>query len=158
MSAGRPGETYPAACLRGLRKKEWIVEDPKSGLRVCGDAFTPEKAAEPRDWCENWLETSVNWEDDHTVVGETRAQRSEKGHPLNPQGVARLTVDAIEESRRLVRVDARLRYERRSQPGLEHHGNVLFDHQLPKQMQRMVAGALALASIVVTDTKPDQAG
>jgi hypothetical protein len=156
MSAGRPGETYPAACLRGLRKREWIFEDTDSGLRAHGEAFTPEKPAQPRDWCENWLETSVNWEDDHAVVGTTRDQRSKKGYLLNTHGVARLTVDAIEKVRRFARVDARLRYERRALPGLEHHGNVLFDHQLPKQMQRMVAGALALASILVTDTKPDQ--
>jgi hypothetical protein len=152
MSGGRDGESYPASCLRGLRKKEWIVEDPGGETRVNGEAFMPEKQVEPRDWCESWLETSVNWEDDEAVANRTRAQRTEKGHPLNPHGVARLTVEAIEDARRVTRVDERLRFERRPLPDLPHHGNVLFDHQLPKPMQRMVAGTLALASVVLTDS------
>jgi hypothetical protein len=151
MSGGRDGESYPASCIRGLRKKEWIVDDPGGEARVSGEAFMPEKPVTPRDWCEDWLETSINWEDDETVASKTRAQRADKGYPLNPHGVARLTVQAIEETRRVTRVDERLRFERRALHALPHHGNVLFHHQLPKPLQRMVAGTLALASILLGD-------
>jgi hypothetical protein len=41
-----------------------------------------------------------------------------------------------------------LRYERRPLLDLPHHGNLLIAGELPKVTQRVIAGALALMSVI----------
>lgn len=149
MDGGRPGESYPPSCLRGLRKRDWIVEDPRRGPTVHGGAFEPDPPQGSRDWSDGWFEISVNWEDDTTIVEAARSQRSSRDLPLNPYGVARLAVEDIEHARVFLRTANDLRYERRSLPNLPHHGNLLIAGELPRATQRMIAGTLALMSVIV---------
>jgi len=99
-----------------------------------------------------WLETSVNWEDDDHAVAFTRAQRSEKGQPLNPHGVVRLPLPAIEHCMANTPIPKTLARERRVVTGNRYHGNLLFEPSMPKQMIRQLAGMLALASKLVPES------
>ncbi len=109
----------------------------------------PDESARTAEDGRVWRETSVNWEDDGSALPFTRAQTSEKGHPLNPHGVARLGTAAVHRWIQVAPVADTLSCERRPLDGNRYHGNLLFRSTLPKQMQRMLAGVLALQSRLV---------
>jgi hypothetical protein len=134
---------FPTHCLRGIRKKEYFVQ----GTHVLSTgAFEPDpRTADHR--ADGGAETSINWEDDPSVVAFTL-----RNHQVAAHGVARLPRQVIEEANRLPNLASfaggfdslALFYERASLPDNHHHGNIVFARQLPKQLVRLLAGYLAM--------------
>lgn len=149
MSAGVSGD-FPQSCLRGIRHRKWIVASRPNENVLSGEAYVFELAPRLGLPCQGWHEVSVNWEDDADAVAFTRGQRSDAGHPLNPHGVGRLSVDGIELCKKLLSNAEGLLYERREEPTNRYHGNLLVEPALPPQFQRLLGGALGLATRVVT--------
>lgn len=151
MSAAGGEVGYPATCLRGIRLGKWIVKGP-DGSVLAGTAYEFEPSARTGLPHECWREASINWEDDEKAVDFTRRQRNAKGL-LHQHGVGRLSVTDIELCRSLIRVAERLGLERRAdpdQPENPYHGNLLLDPEVPIAFQRQLAGALGLATSVVS--------
>lgn len=141
---------YPEACLRGIRVGKWIVENPDGNV-LAGAAYEFESSSRTGLRQEGWREASINWEDDAEAVPFTRTQKNAKGL-LHQHGVGRLSVADIERCRSLMPASDRLRFERRpdpEQPENRYHGNLLVDPEVPLGFQRLVAGALGLATRVV---------
>ena len=89
-------------------------------------------------------ETSVNWEDDVSVVAMTRKQ------PNATYGVARLTLAVVEHLQKTPGEFAgALLPERRPEPKNPHHGNLVFRNGLLKRVQRAIAAYLAVNSAFV---------
>jgi hypothetical protein len=132
-------DILPTACLRGLRKKDWVVEDQF----IATEAFLPDaRTAEKRADC--GMETSVNWEDNPKVVELTLEDRSTAEH-----GAARLERAHIESVSSGAAVTAPLLCERQVLPGNDHHGNIVFSKGLNKVIRVQLAGALANKSKLV---------
>lgn len=150
MSEGETDISFPDACLRGIRLSKWITASPDGNV-LAGIAYEFDVAPRPGLPHAGWREASVNWEDDDQAVAFTKKQRNEKGL-LYQHGVGRLLVSDLERCRALMPVADRLKFERRldpEQPGNRYHGNLLIDPEVPLAFQRLVAGALGLATRVV---------
>lgn len=134
----------PSHCLRGIRKKDFLVEDASA---LHGAAFEPDpRTSEHR--AGGAAETSINWEDDARVLTMTLRNQQLAAH-----GVARLPRTAIEDANHLpnlATLSARsgerglLFHERAPLPDNPHHGNILFARELPKPLMRLLAGYLAM--------------
>lgn len=134
----------PSHCLRGIRKKDFLVEGASA---LHSGAFEPDpRTAEHRT--DGAAETSINWEDDALVVRMTLRNQQLAAH-----GVARLPRTVIEAANHLpnlARLSARsseprlLFHERAPLPDNPHHGNILFARELPKPLMRLLAGYLAM--------------
>jgi hypothetical protein len=123
----------PTHCLRGIRKQSWIV-----GTIVQTDAFLPDvRTAASR--VDGSRETSINWEDDHSVLAFTLQQRAQSEH-----GVARLPRAHLDEARRTRHAEGQLAYERREEDDNPYHGNLLFSQACTKPVEKMIASMLAL--------------
>ena len=90
-------------------------------------------------------ETSVNWEDDESVLQITLIDRTIAEH-----GAARLQLVEIYHAASGVRnVQSPLKPERMHRIGNPHHGNIVFARDLVKLQQRQLASALALKSSLI---------
>ena len=128
----------PSTCLRGLRRKDWVVD----GL-VATEAFVPSKTAEQRE--DLGLETSVNWEDDTSVLEFTLADQNIAQH-----GAARVLTDEIRHlSRTTVAVTMPLSCERKRLAGNPYHGNIVYSAKTPQLLQKQLAAALASKSKLI---------
>lgn len=108
---------------------------------VTRDAFEPDPKTVRAD---NGHETSVNWEDNEDVLRLTLLQKSTAAH-----GAARFAVDAVDAVAALPNVRGRVFAERREVDGNPHHGNLVFDGQLPATTRKAIAQWLALASELI---------
>ena len=126
---------FPAACLRGLRKKDHLTDGVVNTAAYIPDPRTAEGRAD------NGAEVSVNWEDDDTVLAFTLSKREATGF-----GVARLPRARIDDIASQPGSVGALWYERASLDDNTFHGNLLFLATLKGPRQKMIAAALALAS------------
>lgn len=108
---------------------------------VTREAFEPDPKTVRAD---NGHETSVNWEDNDDVLRLTLAQKSTAAH-----GAARFAVDAVVRVASLPNVGGRVFAERCEVDGNPHHGNLVFDAQLPAPTRKAIAQWLALASDLI---------
>lgn len=133
----------PDSCLRGIPKKDFLTPE---GLSY--HAFKPdERTADSRQ--DKGQETSVNWEDDESVVESTLRRRDEKGHITFPYGLARLPCHKIDQLNSEPGSRSALTCERNPLPDNPYHGNIVFRFGLSKATVNMIAGALALAASVI---------
>jgi hypothetical protein len=116
-----------------LRRKDWV-----SGNVVSAAAFIPDAntGAQRNDGLN---ETSINWEDDDTVLAAAFEARAQSEH-----GVARLLREYIDLVRQRRHCVDKLDYERKVVDGNPHHGNLLYRPDCGKPMEKMIATALAL--------------
>lgn len=135
-------DDLPSTCLRGLRRKDWVVD----GL-VETIAFIPNpKSAERRE--DRGLETSVNWEDDSSVECFTLADSNAQ------HGAARISTADIEHVSLTMRaVNRLLSCERRPQASNPYHGNIVYSATNHKVVQKQLAASLALKSRLVPPAK-----
>lgn len=123
---------YADACIRGVRKADWIVDGVVSTL-----AFVPDyKTKEIRE--DQAFETSINWEDDDKVISYTLNQ------PTSIHGALRLPRSVIDNVSGLPRSLNCLKYERKIAHNNPYHGNILFSSSLSTHIIRQIAGSLAL--------------
>jgi len=135
---------FPATCLRGLRKPNWVVD----GQFVDTEAFIPNrKPTVPRH--DGGLETSVNWEDNPSVERFTLSDKN-----IAPHGAARIATADIENTSRTVKVITKpLACERAAHPRNPYHGNIVYSASTPRIVEKQLAAALAMKSIVVSVPK-----
>jgi hypothetical protein len=95
------------------------------------------------DRIDNGVETSINWEDDATVIKKTLA------HPSAQHGCVRVLRDHVASVARITKVAPNcLTTERRPVEGNPHHGNIVFTpRSLPRGIVKMVANALAMGVV-----------
>jgi len=130
----------PDHCLRGLR-----TADLSKDGQVSAQAFKPnEKTAGARD--DGAQESSVNWEDDDTVLHQTLTARNESGSLLFAHGAVRVPRAELDHVAGLPQVQHGFSYERSALPGNPYHGNLLFHKHLPKQTINLIIAFLALVS------------
>lgn len=129
-----------AACLRGLKRKDWV-----KGTSVQSAAFVADdkkalaarlaEGHQPPGW-----EVSINWEDDETVAAFTQRQ------PNAQFGLARLRTEAVLQSNAATQSRDATTVERRAIPGNPFHGNLVFAESLEPWVQKLLAATLALHS------------
>jgi hypothetical protein len=107
---------------------------------VNSSAFLPD-ANTGAQRTDGMTETSINWEDDDTVLAFTLEKRAQSEH-----GVARVSREQIDQVRRLRNCIDKLDYERRVIEGNPFHGNLLYAADCGKPVEKMIANALALAA------------
>lgn len=89
-------------------------------------------------------ETSINWEDNASVLTRTRQQ------PNATHGVARLALAVIVHMQNSPgELAGALSAERRPLPGNPHHGNLVFRNALVRFRQRAIAAYFAVNSNLV---------
>jgi hypothetical protein len=130
---------YPATCLRGLRKADWIEDNI-----IQTPAFLPDKrSSETRE--DGGQETSINWEDDTGVVLFTLSNEATARH-----GAARISLEGIRAtSDQTAPVKNPLLWERKPISGNDHHGNIVFKAEVNKRLTVMLAASLATKSTFV---------
>lgn len=122
----------PAACLRGIRQQKWV-----QGSVVLFDAFMPDvTTAKDRD--DRGEETSVNWQDDDTVLARTHRETNAQG------GVARVEKETIEYVRTRRNTLEQIFGERQEIDGNPHHGNIVFKAGMTPALKKAAANALAI--------------
>jgi len=136
-------DELPSHCLRGLRRKDWV-----DGTVVQTLAFIPDRTTSggPAD---EFHETSINWEDDETVLAFTLDRRLQSEH-----GVARLSRVQIDSIRQLRTCIGQLEYERKTEDDNPHHGNLLYRKGCTKPLEKMIASALALDAEFIPRVTP----
>lgn len=135
---------YPSNCLRGLRKAENVISDTSS---IDTSAFLPDKHTEA-DRDDGGIETSIDWEDDESVLDRTMRNHQQSAH-----GVARLPRSDIDRAAAQPGAINALWYERDRLPDNPHHGNLVFQTSMPPRQRKMIAASLALASSFIPRPK-----
>lgn len=126
---------FPARCFRGIRKKDWI--GPEGKLRT--NAFIPNhKPREPRE--DGLIDASINWELDPKALEFTLAQPSAE---FGAAGLKRIDIESINLEPDAI--DA-ICYEHKAVPDNPYHGNIVFGKNIPKLVEKFVAGRLVVLS------------
>lgn len=139
-------EDFALNCLRGVRNSDWMIKD-WDGVR--GVAFEPNyKTAEQRQ--DKAAETSINWEDDNSVLSFTLRDRNNAAYGVVK--IARQSIDAANLLPILKSFDAQkvVYYERSPLKNNPHHGNIVFSSSLPRPLINMIASFLATQVVEYT--------
>lgn len=133
---------YPSHCIRGLRKGDHIIKDDKGITHVNYLAFMPDdRTSEKRK--DKGAETSINWEDDSTVLSFTLNNNQHAAF-----GAARLSRERLDSiiigAEIMKKSDIKhLAYERHPLPDNPFHGNLVYI-ELLNGVVRMIAGIMAM--------------
>ena len=130
--------SFPDNCIRGITSEDFLVDDETVGSHLF--YFKMEDA---RD--DGWMEQSINWEDDASVIEFTLNQRKENGEIKFKVGVAIIPREGIDRLKKFPNVREKISYERQSLESNPYHGNILLKENVPKHIMKMIAGSLALA-------------
>lgn len=130
--------SFPDNCIRGIPSENFLVDDETVGSHLF--YFKMEDA---RD--DGWVEQSINWEDDDSVIEFTLNQRKENGVIKFRVGVVIIPREGIDRLRKFPNVREKISYERQSLENNPYHGNILLRENVPRHTMRMIAGSLALA-------------
>jgi hypothetical protein len=130
--------TYPDNCLKGIPNSQFLIDDGS----VASSLFHFKKEYERDD---GWIEQSINWEDDNSVVEMTQNQKKENGEIQFKVGVARLPKCEIDRINQQPTVNGILSYERFPLENNKHHGNLLIRSGTPTPTMKKIAAGLALA-------------
>lgn len=127
--------SFPDNCIRGIISEDFLVDDETTGAHFF---FFKEED-------DGWVEQSINWEDDDSVIGFTLNQRKENGEIKFKVGVVIIPRGAIDRLSKLPNVVGKISYERQSLKDNPYHGNILLKENVPKHTMKMIAAGLALA-------------
>ncbi len=140
---------FPAFCLRGLRTKDYVVQDALGiTLGISGMAFEPDVNTEALR-ADGKIETSINWEDDDYALDFTL--RDSRNATF---GVARLQKSKIDEANFLpnpptIPPGQRVFYERAPEDKNDYHGNIIYFAKIHKTFRRLISGVLASNSELI---------
>ena len=132
-------ESFPERCIRGLSDKEDVTQEGRVNSQALYPNFKP-KTQRP----DKAFETSINWEDDETVIAFTRKQREQSAY-----GVAALRLEAIDYEIRASRAVGLLTYERQKLPSNQYHGNIVFAQEISQRFAKTLAAALATKAVII---------
>jgi hypothetical protein len=129
---------FPDSCLKGIPNDDYIVEDGSVGTHLF---YFDEKHT--RD--DGWIEQSINWEDDDTVLELTLNQKKESGELQFRAGVAKISQIELNRLSTQPTVSGIFSYERRTLENNPYHGNLLLRSGTPKPTMKKIAAGIALA-------------
>jgi hypothetical protein len=129
---------YPENAIKGIPNRDFLLEDgllPSSHLFH----FKPENA---RD--DGWIEQSINWEDDESVLEFTLRQTKENDEIQFKAGAAIIPRHELDRLNNRPTIRGLLSYERQPLDHNPYHGNLLLKVHVSKQAMKMIAAAIAL--------------
>jgi len=141
---------YPENAIRGIPNNSFLIEDGSVGSHLF--YFKSEHA---RD--DGWIEQSINWADNESVLEFTLRQTKEDGEIQFKAGVAIIPRQEIDRLNNRPTINGLLSYERRPLDLNPYHGNLLLKANLPKPTMVKIAAGLALAvSKIVSRTQSNE--
>jgi hypothetical protein len=129
---------FPDNCLKGIPNVTYLT----AHHRVASHLFYFDLKSFRRS--DEWLEQSVNWEDDGSAIGFTPGQRDNRGDKQFEAGVAVLPRCEVDRANRAPMYAGWLSYERDSLADNPYHGNILLRKNVDKAEMKMIAGVLAM--------------
>jgi hypothetical protein len=131
--------SFPDRCVKGIPNEAFVAPEGIVGAHLF--YFKVEGA---RD--DGWIEQSINWEDNETVIEFTLNQTRETGEIQFRVGVVTVPRERIDElNARPVYRDL-MSYERQPLPDNPYHGNLLLRETVSKPMMKLLAAHLAMAA------------
>jgi hypothetical protein len=136
---------FPERCLRGLRDKNHIEQDPNgTTVWILGKAFEPNwKTREDRTSKRrksDHYESSINWED-HAAKSFQKLCEDRKNAE---HGILSIRLADLEKAKQVNPLaSGSLDWERDEIRGNPFHGNLLFSGNLPKTIVRELAAVIA---------------
>jgi hypothetical protein len=128
---------FPDNCIRGIPNDSFLNQDGSVGAHLFH--FT----GPDRD--DGWIEQSINWEDDNSVIEFTLAQKKADGDVQFKTGVVVIPREEIDRLNYRPTVKGLLSYERQPIQGNPFHGNILLRAGTSKPTMKLIAAGLALA-------------
>jgi len=129
---------YPRNSIKGIPNNDFVIADGSVGSHLFH--FRDEHK---RD--DGWVEQSINWEDDESVIDFTLQQKKEDGELQFKAGVAIVPRSEIDRLKNRPTIKGMLSYERRPLDNNPYHGNFLLKAEVPKPTMKKIAAGLALA-------------
>jgi len=130
---------YPRACIRGIQKGSSIRSNNKASLKL----FLPDdRTKKYRN--DNGIETSINWEDNETVLDFTLNYKDDNNRLVFPNGAVRLSRDRIDSVITNTNVSNPVSYERDKLEDNPYHGNIVFRDGLAQHDINLICGTFAL--------------
>ena len=129
---------FPETCIKGIPNATDFVT-PDGEVRAHLFDF---KLDSVRD--DEWLEQSINWEDNDSVIGFTLKQRKDGGDIQFKGGVTVLERREIDRMNKRPVIRGLLSYERSKVDGNPYHGNLLLNASSARHRVKLISNALAL--------------
>jgi len=131
---------YPERCIKGIPSTEYL--DSQFGETIVGaHLFQFQDRGNRTD---GWLEESVNWEDDDTVIDRTLRQEKAPGQKQFKGGVAIIARRDLDQMKMSGRFATVLDYERQPVADNPYHGNLLLATRTANIRRKLSAAQLAL--------------
>ena len=133
---------FPDNCIRGIQKLKNVYQDTNT---VSAQLFIPDERT-IKNRSDGGQETSINWEDDETVLDFTLNQKDEndQNRLLFPNGAVKLPRSEMDKLIADANISNAISYERNPLANNVYHGNIVFRDGLSKPMITMIANVLAL--------------
>lgn len=131
------GENYPDTLWRGISNSDFICDG-----YVLVSAFQFSKAVAT----DGFNELSINWNDNDGSLELLLSQRKENGKLQFSAGAAKLETAKMKQYLSDFFESGTFKMERNSIPNNAYHGNLLIRNNANKQIQTMIANALALVA------------
>jgi hypothetical protein len=133
---------FPDNCIRGIQKIKYVHQDTDT---VSSQLFLPNERTS-KDRPDKGQETSINWEDNDTVLEFTLDSRDENDQTklAFPHGAVRLPRHVIDKVINEANTINAITYERNKLPNNNFHGNIVFRAELPRHTITMIANVFAL--------------
>ncbi|MCI0485871.1 MAG: hypothetical protein L0229_04640 [Blastocatellia bacterium] len=128
--------SFPDNCIRGVPNTSFLNDEGSVGSHLF--YFT-----NGRD--DGWIEQSINWEDDDSVVEFTLQQRKADGELQFKAGAVVVPLEEIDRLNNRPTVKGLLSCERKPLKNNPSHGNILLRSNTSKQTMKLIAAGLALA-------------
>ncbi len=128
--------SYPDNFLRGVSDKNSLTPD---GVGVSAGAFHFDLSKISN----GWLEQSICWEDNDSVVDLMLRQKKEDGVIQFKIGVVRVPRSCVQYINKLPQTRELLSYERKELDDNPYHGNLLLKKDAHNFTRRLVAAMIA---------------
>lgn len=128
--------TYPDNFLKGITQENHLTRDNE----ISSALFHFDE----RHGRDEWVEQSICWEDDNSVVNLMLNQKKVGGTIQFKAGIVRVPLSGVHYINNLSRTKDLLSYERQELEDSPYHGNLLLRKNTHKFKMRTVAAALTL--------------
>ena len=126
---------YPSNCIKGIPHNDFLLE----GGFVRPDLFNFDSKHLRED---GWIEQSINWEDNETVIEFTLKQVKRDGDIHFKVGVALIPTEDLDRLKRRLLYKDKIAYERKKLADNPYHGNILILNELPTHVKRAISATL----------------
>lgn len=134
----------PNSFVRGIQKLEYINIERDTVLLTL---FLPDQRTK-KEREDQGQETSINWEDDDTVLSFTHHMSKENNSNslAFPHGAVRLRTEVLNEVNTTPATANSIIYERQPLKDNPFHGNIVFKDGIPQHIISMAAAVLAYSA------------